>query len=72
MASLLFDNEGACGGIRIFFPGFVWAYGLYRSQIKSKGKAKVKVKGVGQECPTHTSIAIHSSIADPLGLVCDR
>jgi hypothetical protein len=37
-----------------------------RSQVKSK------VKGVGQECPTHTSIAKHTSFADLPAFVCDE
>jgi hypothetical protein len=38
---------------------------------KIKSKNKSKVKGVGQECPTHTGVAASASVAEIPAFVCD-
>src|SRR5580658_3284527 len=51
---LPFDSAAVCDGIRIFVPGCGYAWGV---KVKVKVRVKSKVKSVGQECPTHTSVA---------------
>jgi len=36
--------------------------------MKRKSEVKIKVKGVGQECPTHTSVKIGEPVAICIGL----